>query len=458
MNTVENVENLAAVQQETEREFPLVSVITPVYNGRRTMRDCLQAIMSSDYPNFEVIVVDDSSKDETIRIARDEFGARVVELKGGPFGPGYARNKGVEVAKGDIVFFVDADVVILSDTVSQVAQTFVDNPEISAMFGSYDDSPRVEDFSSQFKNLFHHFVHQQGREQAVTFWSGCGAVKRDAFIEIGGFDAEKYPRPSIEDIEMGYRLTASGRKIVVNKDVQVKHLKHWTMRGMIKADIFDRAIPWTQLILQQKDLPNDLNLGLSQRASALLLCVLIAHLVFTAFFHNLILLLPLAGAFFIAISYWNRSGEQAPLRSMSGRAEIIMYSLMGFMAAISLYDGRPFMLAPIGLLLIGTIAGKRFGRLNRYVRNFLFVGMIVGVIAALAIVVLNFSIWLLMPILGLIATIIVLNIRFYAFFFKKRGLMFTIAVVPFHLLYYLYSLLTFALVTGIYTWNSNLKR
>ena len=194
MNTIIDIENLSAEQPQEELQKPLVSVIIPVYNGRRTLRQCLEAVMSSDYPNYEVIVVDDSSTDRTVQIAREEFGAHVLELRGGPNGPGYARNMGVDKAKGEIVFFVDADVVVLSDTVSQVAQTFVDQPEISAMFGSYDDSPQVGDFSSQFKNLFHHFVHQQGREQAVTFWSGCGAVKRDVFLEAGGFDAERYPR------------------------------------------------------------------------------------------------------------------------------------------------------------------------------------------------------------------------------------------------------------------------
>lgn len=95
----------------------------------------------------------------------------------------------MEVASGDVVFFVDADVVIRSDTVSKVAETFAQHPEITAMFGSYDDDPQAGPFSSQFKNLFHHFVHQQGRQQAVTFWSGCGAVRRYVFLKSGGFNS-----------------------------------------------------------------------------------------------------------------------------------------------------------------------------------------------------------------------------------------------------------------------------
>jgi glycosyltransferase involved in cell wall biosynthesis len=435
-----------------------VSVIVPVYNGNRTLESCLRAIASSDYPNYELVVVDDSSTDDTSEIAR-RFSARLISLTGGPYGPAYARNRGAEVAEGDIVFFVDADVVIYPDTVSRVAETFVRKPDISAMFGSYDDTPEAGDFSSQFKNLFHHFVHQQGQEQAVTFWSGCGAVKREVFLESGGFDSERYARPSIEDIELGYRLTAAGHKIAVNKEVQVKHLKRWTLRDMVKADIFYRAIPWTQLILKEKDLPNDLNLGLSQRASALLLCVLLVHLIWTALLHNLVILLPLAGLFFVVVGYWNWNQEDLPpLRGMSRRAEKIMYVLMAATAGMSLYFDRPLMLLPIGLLLLGTLAGRHFGRLNRLFRNLLFVTLLLGIAGAFAILVVNFSFWLLLPIFGLIATIVVLNMRFYFFFLRKRGVMFTVAVVPFHLLYYLYSIVTFTLVTGIYTVNSNLKR
>ena len=434
-----------------------VSVIIPAYNGRKTLTACLTAIASSDYANYEVILVDDCSTDETPELAR-KFGAKVIGLEGGPYGPGYARNRGVEAANGDIVFFVDADVVIKSDTVAKVAQTFVSKPEISAMYGSYDDDPDSGDFSSQFKNLFHHFVHQQGREKAVTFWSGCGAVRRQVFLDSGGFDAERYPRPSIEDIELGYRLTAAGHQIVINKDVQVKHLKRWTLRGMVKADIFDRAIPWTQLILREKNLPNDLNLGLSQRASGLLLLVLVVHLIWTAFFHNLVILLPLAAVFFVMISYWNNSENAPPLSKISSRAEQIMYLSMGMIAALSIYLDRPLMLFPVGVLFVGTLMGKRFGMFNRFFRGLLFLAMIVGTVGVFFILVVNFSYWSLIPLLGLVATIIVLNIRFYAFFLRKRGILFTFAVIPFHLLYYLYSIVTFALVTGIHTWNTSILK
>ena len=208
---------------------------------------------------------------------------------------------------------------------------------------------------------------------------------------------------------------------MVNKEVQVKHLKSWTIRGMIKADIFDRAIPWTQLILQERELPNDLNLGLSQRASALLLCVLILHLALTAYFHNMLVLLPLAGIFFVAVGYWNWSEDVAPVSRISPRAEKFMYALTVATGGLALYSSRPLLLIPIALLLIGMVAGRHFGQFNRVVRHFLFFALLVGIASAFAILVMNFSLWLLTPIFGLIVTIMALNLKFYVFFIQKRG-------------------------------------
>jgi GT2 family glycosyltransferase len=172
--------------------------------------------------------------------------------------------------------FVDADVAVHSDTLANVANTFARQPWIAATFGCYDDSPAATQFVSQYKNLFHHFVHQHGQEEGSTFWSACGAIRRDIFRTIGGFD-EDYP--TIEDIELGYRLRAAGHSIVLDRAIQVTHLKRWTLRGMIESDLFDRGIPWTRLMLQERHVLNDLNLRTSQRVSALLACLMVVHVV-----------------------------------------------------------------------------------------------------------------------------------------------------------------------------------
>src|SRR5204862_857518 len=110
--------------------------------------------------------------------------------------PGPARTPGAKAATAEILFSLDADVRVPPDTVERVVSAFAD-PTLDALIGSYDDDPASPDFLSQYKNLMHHFVHQTGRTQASTFWSGCGAIRREVFLKYSGFD-ESYGRPAIE--------------------------------------------------------------------------------------------------------------------------------------------------------------------------------------------------------------------------------------------------------------------
>jgi glycosyltransferase involved in cell wall biosynthesis len=244
-----------------------ISVIVPVYNGGETFRHCLAALSKSAYKQWECIIVDDGSADNSIAIA-ESYGAKIVKNMPPRSGPARARNIGAQAAQGDILFFIDADIRVRPDTVGQVATIMQTTPSLAACFGSYDDSPTEANFLSQYRNLQHHYVHQISSAEATTFWSGCGAIRRHIFAEMGGFNATAYPRPSIEDIELGYRLKAAGYDIHLKASLQVQHMKRWTARTLLVTDIRDRAIPWTRLILRQRALLNDLNLQTNQRISA----------------------------------------------------------------------------------------------------------------------------------------------------------------------------------------------
>lgn len=250
-----------------------VSVIVPVYNGGAAFRRCLDALAESWHlfgkdANFgyEVIVVDDGSTDGSAELAESR-GSRVLHTAHPRSGPATARNLGAEAAGGDVVFFVDADVAVRPETVGLVAQAFADDPALDALFGSYDDQPGESNFLSQYKNLFHHYVHQHSGEEAASFWSGCGAIRRDVFLRHGGFDTTLYDRPCIEDIELGYRVTRAGGRIRLMKSLQVKHLKRWTVGSLLRSDILDRGIPWTRLLLREGDFAHDLNLQTHNRVS-----------------------------------------------------------------------------------------------------------------------------------------------------------------------------------------------
>ncbi len=253
-----------------------VSVIVPVYNGGEKFRRCLASLKEAHLPPREIIVVSDGDTDGSWQLA-EEFGAQVSRYPS-PGGPGRARNLGAARARGEVLFFVDADVTVPPKAIEQVVMMFNREPGIDALFGSYDDEPAESNFLSQYRNLLHHYVHQQGSEDASTFWGACGAIRRDVFLSIGGFD-EGYVRPSVEDIELGYRLRKAGHRIRLCKSLQVKHLKRWDVVSMLKADFFQRALPWTEIILRERNLINDLNTGMSGRASVMLMFLLLSFLV-----------------------------------------------------------------------------------------------------------------------------------------------------------------------------------
>jgi glycosyltransferase involved in cell wall biosynthesis len=243
-----------------------ISVIIPAYQAREYLGRCLQLLAASTYRPHEIIVVDDGSTDGTVDLARDA-GATVIRVADGPAGPAVARNQGAAAAAGDVLLFLDADVAVHPTTLEQIAALLAANPDVAAVFGSYDDRPAAGTFVSRYRNLLHHFVHQHGRREASTFWAGCGAIRRKVFESVGGFD-ETFRRASIEDIELGGRLRHHGHRVWLCREVLVRHLKRWTFRSVLRSDIRDRAIPWTHLILDCGRLPSDLNTALRSRMSA----------------------------------------------------------------------------------------------------------------------------------------------------------------------------------------------
>jgi len=252
---------------------PVLSVIVPVRNSVSEFQQCLRALSFCRDDDIELIVVDDCST-ENIRSIAEQHGVRYFRLPQWS-GPAAARNLGVRKAAGEIIVFVDADVLVVPSTLQTIREEFERNPEVAALFGSYDDAPACLDFWSSFKNLMHYSVHQSSRPEATTFWAGCGAIRKKAFGDVGGFDAVRYPEASIEDIDLGIRLVQRREKIRLVKHLQVKHLKKWTLKSLIYSDVKQRSIPWTQLILRSNYLPQDLNLSWASRVSAVLVAVIV---------------------------------------------------------------------------------------------------------------------------------------------------------------------------------------
>jgi GT2 family glycosyltransferase len=254
-------------------EHPTISIVIPVHNGGTAFRHCLESVSRLQPSPLEVMVVSDGDTDGSADVA-GHFNVRVIRLphKGGP---ARARNHGAFLTQGEIVLFIDADVTVPRNLLRHVAEGFTTAPDTVAIIGSYDCEPAAEGVVSQYKNLMHHYVHQYSSEEAATFWGACGAIRRDIFLAIGGFD-ERYRRPCVEDIDLGYRLRAAQYPVRLIKALQVKHLKRWTFLSLLKSDILDRALPWTELIIRYRVFRNDLNLRHSDRLSVVAIYALLA--------------------------------------------------------------------------------------------------------------------------------------------------------------------------------------
>ena len=238
------------------------SVVVPAHQAQATLQPCLEAIVRAGFDPGEIIVVNDGSRDRTGEIARS-FGVRVVTNQF-PLRPAGARNRGVDAADGEVVLFIDADVVLQDLIRPRLVQHFSD-AAITAVIGSYDDRADGGSTLSDYRNLLHHHVHQKSGGISPTFWTGIGAVRREAFVAAGGLKSEW---ENIEDVEFGLRLSAVDGYILLDPTIQGTHLKVWTANSMFMTDLFGRAIPWSRLIQSGRTRFGPLNTTVRHQAAA----------------------------------------------------------------------------------------------------------------------------------------------------------------------------------------------
>jgi GT2 family glycosyltransferase len=223
-----------------------LAVVVPATDRPPTLERCLAALRAGSRAPEETIVQEDPP------------GA----------GPAAARNLAAARCEADVLVFVDSDVEVHPDALESIARRFAEDPELAAVFGAYDDDPADPGLTSRYRNLLHHHVHTGAAGEAETFWAGLGAIRREAFEAAGGFDAERFPKPSVEDIELGMRLRRQGAKIVLDPRIRGRHLKRWTLRNMVATDFARRGVPWTRLLLRDGSESTALNLSWRRRVSA----------------------------------------------------------------------------------------------------------------------------------------------------------------------------------------------
>jgi GT2 family glycosyltransferase len=227
---------------------PRISVVMPVYNAERLLDECLRALACSRGVDFEVLVVDDSSTDRSAAIA-EAHGARVIP-SGGRLGPAGARNRGAREARGDIVFFVDSDVMVRPDTLARLAAAF-DDPALDGAIAVQAPAMRFENICSRYKNLWMYYTYaRRAGEDVPLFYTTAAAIRRQVFEDSGGFDLN-YTNPNVEDTDFGQKLGRLGYRIRVLADVEVEHVKGYDLAGLLRTD-FLRSMSLARLKLRKR--------------------------------------------------------------------------------------------------------------------------------------------------------------------------------------------------------------
>lgn len=197
----------------------MISVIVPVYNDQVFLEKCLTSIFSSDYKDFEVIVVDDYSKDNSVNVAK-KFPCKIIELKTNE-GVANARNQGADTAKGDILVFFDSDIMIEKDTLSKFAKAHED-PSIKVCQCQISTKSLTNGFTPDLIALtWHHIFNVMGRYPSYLSTMAF-SIEKKVFDEIGGFNTN-FESSGGEEFEIGMELKKHGYLIESDQSFSVSH-------------------------------------------------------------------------------------------------------------------------------------------------------------------------------------------------------------------------------------------
>ena len=204
-----------------------ISVVIPAYNAEATLDRCLDSLKKQTSKPFQIILVNDCSTDRTSLIASDA-GIEILHSSARG-GPAIARNAGADRAEGDIILFLDADVIVPPDLIERIVDCFNCDSSVVAVQTVYSPGCPAEDMISRYQNFYYYHALARIKESfTATFATWCAAILKDTFIETGGFNTS-IPEPTVEDEELGYEIADRGQKIALLKDLQVTHLASYTI-------------------------------------------------------------------------------------------------------------------------------------------------------------------------------------------------------------------------------------
>jgi len=229
----------------------MISIVIPTFNAEGFIEGLLDSIFRQGIQDMEVIIVDDHSTDRTVEIA-EGYPVKVIGLKEN-VGPARARNIGVREARGDVIFFLDSDVVVMDGTIKELKDYLEENPSINCVIGICTTEPLNDGFVPRYMAMFE-YIHLIGRagKGVSVFAPRCGAIRKDFFERIGGYN-ESYRGADVEDFELARRINRTDA-IILNERIRVRH-RFADFRQAVR-NYFKRTVMWVHLFFKEKRLDN----------------------------------------------------------------------------------------------------------------------------------------------------------------------------------------------------------
>jgi len=229
-----------------------VSIIIPNRNGAATLGECLEAALASRYGNFEVIVVDDDSEDNSIAVIA-QYPCKLVRLsKHG--GAAQARNLGARHSRGGILFFTDADCLLQDDTLALAVGTLAAEGPGAIVGGTYTLAPYDRRFCSRFQSVYIHYSETKNAPHADYLATHALALDAATFRDSRGFTEDFLP--ILEDVEFSHRLRRAGYRLVMNPAIQVQHIFNYSLFRSLR-NAFIKSMYWTGYAIGNRDLLAD---------------------------------------------------------------------------------------------------------------------------------------------------------------------------------------------------------
>ena len=223
---------------------PQFSLVMPVKNASALLEESLMSVFSQSYKNFEVIVVDDASTDNSYEIAK-KFKCKIVRLKESKKAA-YARNKGAERARGYFLVFMDSDIILPRNTFMKAKEYIEKEREVSAFIGFFSEKMRFNNLPSQYKHLYLCYYYLKQGETLHTLDTSLTFIKRGIFNKFKFNTKIGYIS---EDTDLGMRLTKEGHIIKQPRHITMEHAKYYSLISFFKTD-FVRGKKFSQLFLK----------------------------------------------------------------------------------------------------------------------------------------------------------------------------------------------------------------